>query len=236
MSAPPELPEIVTRAFDVSRRAGNVTFCRNETGRLLATLAATREGTMAEFGTGCGVGTAWLRSGVRGPQTRILTAELDPTLAEAASEIFADDDQVEVVSADWSTLRDRGPFALLFLDAREPKDSGPDAVADLLEPGGVVVLDDFTPCEFWPPVYGGRVDVLRVDGLDDQHTSGGDHHRHRGHGDEDDPEAEGDAAPPAGPAGRGPGPVHGRPATVYPRPRTVQMRLVPKVWSILRRR
>ncbi len=36
MSAPPELPEIVTRAFDVSRRAGYVSFCRNETGRLLA--------------------------------------------------------------------------------------------------------------------------------------------------------------------------------------------------------
>ena len=63
---PPDLPDIVYRAFDVSRKAGYVSFCRNETGRLLATLAATRDGTMAEFGTGCGVGTAWLRSGVRG--------------------------------------------------------------------------------------------------------------------------------------------------------------------------
>src|SRR4051794_706614 len=70
MSAPPEVPPIVARAFDVSRRAGYVSFCRNETGRLLAALAATRQGTMAEFGTGCGVGTAWLRSGVR-PGTTI---------------------------------------------------------------------------------------------------------------------------------------------------------------------
>jgi predicted O-methyltransferase YrrM len=62
MSAPPDLPDVVSRAFDVSRKAGYVSFCRNETGRLLAALAATREGTMAEFGTGCGVGTAWLRS------------------------------------------------------------------------------------------------------------------------------------------------------------------------------
>src|SRR3954464_4654150 len=114
MSAPPELPEIVTRAFDVSRRAGYASFCRNETGRLLAALAATREGTMAEFGTGCGVGTAWLRSGGRGPETRILPAELDATLGEAAAEIFRDDDQVEVLAADWSTMLDRGPFSLLF--------------------------------------------------------------------------------------------------------------------------
>lgn len=108
MSAPPELPEIVTRAFSVSRHAGYVSFCRNETGRLLATLAATRQGTMAEFGTGCGVGTAWLRSGAR-EGTLILTAERDEKLAGAASEIFTEDPQVEVLTADWSTLRDKGP-------------------------------------------------------------------------------------------------------------------------------
>jgi len=171
MSAPPEVPDVVERAYDVSRRRGFVSFCRNETGRLLATLAATREGTLAEFGTGTGVGTAWLRSGMR-IGSRIVSAELDPKLAGAAAEIFTGDEQVEVVAADWSTLRDRGPFSLLFLDAREPKDSGPDTVADLVESGGVVVLDDFTPCESWPPVYGGRVDTLREEWLvDDRFTT-----------------------------------------------------------------
>jgi predicted O-methyltransferase YrrM len=167
MSAPLELPTLVSRAFDVSRRSGYVSFCRNETGRLLATLAATRSGTLAEFGTGCGVGTAWLRSGIR-DDAQILTAELDAKLAEAAADIFEDDPQVEVVAADWSTLRDRGPFSLLFLDAKEPKSSGADTVVDLIEPGGVVVLDDFTPCASWPPVFEGRVDVLREQWLTDE--------------------------------------------------------------------
>ena len=176
MSAPPDLPEIVQRAFSVSRKAGYVSFCRNETGRLLAALAATREGTMAEFGTGCGVGTAWLRSGVRG-DARILTAELDEKLADAAAEIFTDDPQVEVRSADWATLLDQGPFSLLFLDSgrdaggRSPE-VGVDQVADLLEEGGIVVLDDFTPCEQWPPVTYGRVDTLREQWLtDDRFTA-----------------------------------------------------------------
>ncbi len=146
MSAPPEVPPIVSRAFAVSRRAGYVSFCRNETGRLLATLAATRSGTMAEFGTGCGVGTAWLRSGLRGDTSRIVSAELDPKLADAAAEIFHDDPQVEVVSADWSTLLDKGPFSLLFLDSGKPSAASPDKVHGLLEEGGIVVLDDFTPC------------------------------------------------------------------------------------------
>jgi predicted O-methyltransferase YrrM len=167
MSAPPDLPDVVRRAFDVSRRAGFVSFCRNETGRLLATLAATRSGRLAEFGTGCGVGTAWLRSGIR-DDSRILTAELDAKLADAAAKIFVDDDRVEVLAADWSTLLDKGPFSLLFLDSRDSKGAGPDAIAEIVEPGGVVVLDDFTPCSSWPPVFEGRVDVLREGWLTDE--------------------------------------------------------------------
>ncbi|MFT3871213.1 MAG: class I SAM-dependent methyltransferase [Nocardioides sp.] len=167
MSAPPEVPAIVSRAFEVSRRAGYASFCRNETGRLLATLAATRSGTLAEFGTGCGVGTAWLRSGVRG-DTRILSAELDPKLAQAAADIFVDDPQVDVLAADWSTLLDKGPFSLLFLDPGEFAELRVDQVADLLEEGGIVVLDDFTPCESWPPIAYGRVDTLREEWLTDE--------------------------------------------------------------------
>src|SRR4029079_17122556 len=142
MSAPPELPDVVSRAFAVSRKAGYVSFCRNETGRLLATLAATRGGTLAALGTGTGVGTAWLRSGVRG-DAKILTAELDPKLAGAAAEIFEDDPQVEVLAGDWSTLSDQGPFSLLYLDSGDPSAVRVDAVADLVDQGGLVVLDDF---------------------------------------------------------------------------------------------
>lgn len=167
MSAPPELPDIVQRAFAVSRKAGYVSFCRNETGRLLAALAATRGGTMAEFGTGCGVGTAWLRSGVRNG-ARILSAELDARLAEAAQEIFVDDQLVDVLAADWSVLRDKGPYSLLFLDSGSPADVGVDQIADLVEPGGIVVLDDFVPCEMWPPITYGRVDTLREQWLTDE--------------------------------------------------------------------
>jgi predicted O-methyltransferase YrrM len=166
MSAPPDVPAIVARAFDVSRRAGYVSFCRNETGRLLAALAATRTGTMAEFGTGCGVGTAWLRSGARAG-AMILSAELDEKLAVAAQDIFEDDPQVEVLSANWSTLLNKGPYSLLFLDPSSPGDAGVDAVADLVEPGGIVVMDDFTPCEMWPPITMGRVDILRETWLTD---------------------------------------------------------------------
>ena len=49
-----------------------------------------------------------------------------------------------------------------------PADSSVDAVADLVEPGGIVVLDDFAPCEMWPPISYGRVDWLREQWLSDE--------------------------------------------------------------------
>ena len=166
MSAPPDLPPLVRRALDLSRDQGFVSSTRNETGWFLAALAATRSGTMAECGTGCGVGSAWLRSGMRG-EARIVTAELDHRLAEAVRAMFENDARVEVLQADWTTLRDFAPFSLLFLDVREAKQNGPDLITELVEPGGVVVLDDFTPCPGWPPIYEGRVDTMRQQWLTD---------------------------------------------------------------------
>ena len=90
------------------------------------------------------------------------------SLAGAAQEIFAEDPQVEVLAADWSTLRDKGPFSLLFLDSGARDDVRVEGIADLVEPGGIVVLDDFVPCAGWPPVSDGRVDTLREEWLTDE--------------------------------------------------------------------
>ncbi|MGH3446971.1 MAG: O-methyltransferase [Nocardioidaceae bacterium] len=167
MSAPVDLPPIVSRALDLSRQRGFVTSSRLETGRLLSALAASRTGRLGECGTGCGVGAAWLSSAARVGST-VVTTEVDPGLAEAVTTMFADDPRVEVITGDWGALRHHGPFSLLFLDVREAKHSGADAVVELLEPGGIVVLDDFTPCESWPPMYEGRVDTMREQWLTDE--------------------------------------------------------------------
>ena len=167
VSAPLELPAVVAAALDLSRRRGFVTSSRLETGRLLAALAASRHGTLGECGTGCGVGAAWLSHGAR-ETSRVVTAEVDEDLADAVTELFRDHPGVEVVNGDWASLSDHGPFSLLFLDVREAKRSGADTVAAMLEPGGVVVLDDFTPSTTWPPLFEGRVDSMRQQWLTDE--------------------------------------------------------------------
>ncbi len=167
VSAPTENPGIVARAHNLSRTQGFLRSCRNETGRLLAALAATRTGTLAEFGTGCGVGSAWLLSGMR-DEAHLVTAELDAALAGMVQDLFADQPRAEVIAGDWSLLTTYAPYSLLFVDSAEPKQGGRDLVVDLVEPGGMAVLDDFTPCATWPPMYEGRVDTLREQWLTDE--------------------------------------------------------------------
>lgn len=150
----------------MSLERGYVQASRSETGRLLATLAATRTGTIAECGTGCGVGAAWLRTGAP-KATRVITAELDPELAHGVMDMFVDDD-IDVMHADWVNLTEHAPFSLLFLDASSAKTSPREDLIDLVEHGGMIVLDDFTPSPTWPPMSQGRVDTLRQEWLSDE--------------------------------------------------------------------
>jgi hypothetical protein len=57
---------------------------------------------------------------------------------------------------------------LIFMDATSAKGWPREKIVELLEEGGMIVLDDFTPCPTWPPVEGGRVDSLRLDWLSDE--------------------------------------------------------------------
>lgn len=166
MSSPFEVDPVVTRALDLSRKRGFITSTRNETGRLLAALAASKSGVLGELGTGCGVGAAWLHTGAPA-NARILTVEHDHELAEDVRQLFADIPRIEVREGDWSSLSDLAPFSMLFIDVKEVKEDV-DLVADLLEPGGIVVLDEFEPSPVWPPIVDGVVDAVREQWLTDE--------------------------------------------------------------------
>ena len=75
-----------------------------------------------------------------------MTVELDETLARAAAELFAPDENVRVLQGDWHALMPReAPFDLLFLDSgkQHPELDGEDVIG-LLAPGGTIVMDDLT--------------------------------------------------------------------------------------------
>ncbi|MDQ8701999.1 class I SAM-dependent methyltransferase [Streptomyces sp. LHD-70] len=156
-----ELPPHVTTAEGIAADLGFGKSCIPEVGRLLRALAASKpHGLIAESGTGTGVGTAWLHSGL-GAGARLVTVERDEELARRASAVFAADPRVEVLTGDWRLLEQHAPFDVFFCDGGGKRDD-PQAVVDLLAPGGILVMDDFTPSPEWPPRFEGEVDELRV--------------------------------------------------------------------------
>ncbi|MFC1442788.1 class I SAM-dependent methyltransferase [Streptacidiphilus sp. N1-10] len=160
-STAPAVPVRVSAAERAAAAAGFKLSCTPEVGRLLSMAAAAKpNGTIAESGTGCGVGTAWLHSGL-GSAARLVTAERDEELARAAADLFADDERVQVLPGDWRLLERHAPFDVFFCDGGGKRDAQ-QQVVDLLAPGGILVLDDFTPSPEWPPRFAGEIDELRL--------------------------------------------------------------------------
>jgi predicted O-methyltransferase YrrM len=157
----PAVPAAVEAALRQAAQAGFEYSCTEPVGRLLATLALAKpDATLAESGTGFGVGTAWLRSGLH-PSSRLVTVEREPERAASAAGLFRDDPRVRVLTGEWTLLREHGPFDLLFCDGGGKRED-PDGVIALLSPGGILVMDDFTPSPGWPPRFDGGPDGLRI--------------------------------------------------------------------------
>jgi predicted O-methyltransferase YrrM len=159
-----DLPPLVAAAADAALEAGFALSCLPSHGRLLQLLAGGFDsGIIAETGTGCGVGLAWLASGARNG-IRLISIERDYRLVELARSVFADVPTVTILHGDWQELRGEGPFELLALDGggQGKKDEPPIQPQEWLCPGGMVVLDDFTPGAGWPPTYDGRPDRARL--------------------------------------------------------------------------
>ena len=159
------LPPLVQESVALANRLNFLHCCIPEQGQLLQLLARARKGGMiAETGTGCGTGLAWIASAV-GPETKIISVEIDETRARACQKLFADLPNVTVLAGDWRQIEAYGPFDLLVLDGGgggKKQDDAPANPAKLLKAGGTVVLDDmYPPLEYWPEPDGPRDEFTR---------------------------------------------------------------------------
>ncbi|MBF5082222.1 class I SAM-dependent methyltransferase [Quadrisphaera sp. INWT6] len=142
-TSPVPVPEAVLAA---ERRAVERSFahsCEQATGRVLAVLAASVRpgGRVLELGTGVGVGTAWVVSGLEGREdVEVVTVEHDQALAEL---VRSTDLPVTVLTGDAEALLPGlGTFDLVFADPEGGKWTGLDRTVAALAPGGVLLVDD----------------------------------------------------------------------------------------------
>jgi predicted O-methyltransferase YrrM len=138
------LPPHVERALALAERTGFTRSCSTETGQLLQMLAGQRgHERVAEIGTGCAVGSAWILSALD-PGVAFVTAELDERRAGDAAELLAEDENATVLPGDWrEVLPEEAPFDFLFADGGKAKYD--EELVGLLAPGGMLMLDDLTP-------------------------------------------------------------------------------------------
>jgi predicted O-methyltransferase YrrM len=108
--------------------------------QLLAVLCTGRQ--VAEIGTSYGEGAEAMAQ----TAAFVVTVEIDPERAAVARKRLAPFANVEALEGDATELLPpRAPFELLFLDGSPLKRDQDPAAIELVRPGGLIVMDDFTP-------------------------------------------------------------------------------------------
>ena len=130
------------------------------TGSLLRVLAASKPaGALLELGTGTGLGTAWLFSGMDAAST-LETVDNDGSVVRIARRFLDGDSRVRFHVADGAaflaTLAGR-QFDLIFADTWPGKFDHLDEALSLLRPGGIYVVDDLLPQPSWPEVHAAKI-------------------------------------------------------------------------------
>ena len=133
------------------------------TGAFLAALAASKPGgRFLELGTGTGIATAWLLSGMDAAST-LISIDVQPEFQAVARAVLGHDPRLTLVLEDGVQFLIKQPpqtFDFIFADAMPGKyESLEDALA-LVKPGGFYVVDDMLPQPNWPEGHDARAAAL----------------------------------------------------------------------------
>lgn len=119
----------------------------------LHTLAATKPaGKLLELGTGAGLSTAWILNGM-GANATLTSIDNDPVLLEVAVHFLGADSRLQLLQTDggdWVNKNKGGKYDFIFADTWHGKYLMLEEVLDMLNPGGIYVVDDMLPQENWP--------------------------------------------------------------------------------------
>jgi predicted O-methyltransferase YrrM len=146
-------------------------------GNLLQILAASKPaGRFLELGTGTGIATAWLLSGMDRDST-LISIDTDEHVQSVAHEILGGDPRLTLLTEDaepWlknhaavgpptpeSTPKLKKEFDLIFADAMPGKFIARDQALNLVAPGGFYVIDDLLPQPNWPEGHADKIPPLQ---------------------------------------------------------------------------
>ncbi|MDP1812902.1 MAG: methyltransferase domain-containing protein [Leadbetterella sp.] len=120
---------------------------------LLKTLAGSKpNGKFLELGTGTGLSTAWILDGID-VKSSLISIDYDPKLLEIAQEHLGSDTRLSLECVDgeaWVNQNLGQKFDYIFADTWHGKYLMLDEVLEMLNIGGLYIIDDMLPQENWP--------------------------------------------------------------------------------------
>jgi predicted O-methyltransferase YrrM len=141
------------------------------TGSLLRTLAASKPGSsFLELGTGAGLGTCWILSGMDA-RSSLVSIESDPQVLAIAREEIGADPRLTLIEADGANFLASctESFDFIYADSWPGKYTHLELTLNLVKPGGLYLVDDMLPQPNWPAGHDARVAELiaRLEALPD---------------------------------------------------------------------
>lgn len=151
-------------AYDSIKKAteacGFLQMSEISTCTLLKTLAASKPGSkFLELGTGTGLATAWILDGMDNDST-LISLDNDETLLSIAKENLGVDKRLTLMCTDggeWIKKNNRLQFSFIFADTWPGKYTHLDETLDMLETGGLYIIDDMLPQTNWPDGHSDKV-------------------------------------------------------------------------------
>ena len=130
---------------------------------LLKTLAASKpNGRFLELGTGTGLSTAWILDGMDENST-LISIDYDSTLLEIAQKHLGGDTLLSLECIDgeaWVNENLGQKFDYIFADTWHGKYLMLDEVLEMLNIGGLYIIDDMLPQENWPDEHAEKALLL----------------------------------------------------------------------------
>lgn len=120
---------------------------------LLRTLAASKpRGRFLELGTGTGLASAWILDGMDAG-SGFVSLDNDAGVLVIAQKLLGDDPRASFVLGDgeaWILANRHQKFDYIFADTWHGKYLMLDEVLEMLNPGGLYIIDDMLPQPNWP--------------------------------------------------------------------------------------
>lgn len=157
------IPETLEAIEQDTKKSAFTMPSERKTGSLLRTLASAKpDGHFLELGSGTGLSTAWLLSGMN--QSALLdSVDNDNAVLEIARRHLDRDRRVIFHKCDGeSFIKQAQPdsYDLIFADAWPGKYSLLDETLNLLKAGGFYIIDDMSPQSNWPKGHEDKVKHL----------------------------------------------------------------------------